>query len=152
METYLARDWETPTKTSKCFSFRRHWERERAGVSWLPRLHCPSESWLLVLPSLLTQDPCTWRLGFCEYSCTACLPSPQPAAHKGLFLSSDACMIASEAIQCPRLQSGSLILTGHLHPTGEFLHTPSVVSTAFRAPSCPHTGQNAKSNLRTCCL
>lgn len=51
MGTYLARDWETPTKTSKCFSFRRNRERERAGASCLPHLPCPSEPWLLVLPT-----------------------------------------------------------------------------------------------------
>lgn len=31
--------WETPTKTSKCFSFRRHGEETESGVKWESCLH-----------------------------------------------------------------------------------------------------------------
>lgn len=72
--------WETPTKTSKCISFRRHWEREREGVrekpAWSANLVYPRKGGVLNpgflnLPSLLTEDPWTLKKLFALVSRTS---------------------------------------------------------------------------------
>lgn len=85
--------WETPSKTSKCFSFRR----QRKGRNELPAALCTAllEPWLLTFRS--DQDLCPWRrLGSCEYHCTACLPQPSLPPTKGLFLCCDAWILAPD--------------------------------------------------------
>lgn len=88
------------------------------------RLHCPSESWLLVLPSHLTQDPCPRRLGSCEYSCTA-LPSLTLAC-------------------CPQRLCFYLPMHGRLLPT---LQPPLQLSKAAECE--PHSHRLAPSTLET---